>query len=85
MRHKQKRLLEQNIPHLEMYIKDNNLKVSPEEIILSITEADPDCQNFKISKWLINHLLNNSFLWEYIDAGNSSKAYYTFSSFLILR
>ena len=85
MRHKQKRLLEQNIPHLEMYIKDNNLKVSPEEIILSITEADPDWQNFKNSKWLIKNLLNKSFLWEDIEAGKSSKAYDTLSRFLNIR
>ena len=47
MRHKQQRLLEQNIQYLGAYIKEYNLRnITPESIILSITEADPDQGNF---------------------------------------
>ena len=85
MRHKQQRLLEQNIQHLESYIKEHKLDVTPENMILSITEADPDWQNFKNSKWLIKNLLNKSFLWEDIEAGKLSKAFDTLSRFLNIR
>ena len=86
MRHKQQKLLEQNIQHLESYIKEYNLRnITPETMILTITEADPDQANFKNSKWLIKNLLNNSFLWEDIESGKSSKAYDTLSRFLNIR
>mgnify|MGYP004710286665 CR=1 FL=1 len=86
MRHKQQKILEQNIQHLESYIKAYNLRnITPETMILTITEADPDQANFKNSKWLIKNLLNNSFLWEDIEAGKSSKAYDTLSRFLNIR
>jgi len=86
MRHKQQRLLEQNIQHLESYIKKHKLEdISPEDMILTITEADPDQANFKNSKWLIKNLLTKNFLWEDIEAGKSSKAYDTLSRFLNIR
>jgi len=86
MRHKQQRLLEQNIQHLETYIKEHKLEdISPEDMILTITEADPDQANFKNSKWLIKNLLAKNFLWEDIESGKFSKAYDTLSRFLNIR
>ena len=85
MRHKQKKLLEQNQDKLVNYIQDNKLDVTPDYMIYCITEADPDQQQFKNSKWLIKNLLDKSFLWEDIESGNESKAYDTLSRFLNIR